>query len=63
MIRQHVRLACIHLILDIAEQEVNQLFTLGHVLEEGLLATTRLAEEKATGQACRCKSFIKAKLK
>ena len=43
-------------------QDVTQLYTLGRVLGRGQFGTTRLAEDKATGEHLACKSISKRKL-
>ena len=43
-------------------QDVTQLYTLGRVLGRGQFGTTRLAEDKTTGEHLACKSISKRKL-
>lgn len=43
-------------------QDVTALYTLGRVLGRGQFGTTRLAEDKVTGEQLACKSISKRKL-
>ena len=43
-------------------QDVTSLYTLGRVLGRGQFGTTRLAEDKLTGEQLACKSISKRKL-
>ncbi len=43
-------------------QEVTEVFRMGKVLGKGQFGTTRMCEERATGELYACKSISKRKL-
>ena len=50
------------LLICVTFQDVTALYTLGRVLGRGQFGTTRLAEDKVTGEQLACKSISKRKL-
>lgn len=51
-----------HPLVWASAQDVTALYTLGRVLGRGQFGTTRLAEDKVTGEQLACKSISKRKL-